>query len=174
MVPPLSNQNGEPPVSRLMTIPLELRLKIWRLLLLAWNVRVLGSSKQTSKSIRLFEFAMPLLCTCRQIYEEDTTVLHGENLWMFFTEENVLDNGEGWAFYSDKPRSQYVTFSQALSLPSHSQLKNLVKNPIPTVDVSYSDSEISRKSRTYRYAVAFDRHIKPQICSLISKRVLET
>ena len=91
------------------------------------------------------------------------------NLWMFFTEQKVLDCGEGWAFYSDKPRFQFITLNQALPLPSHSKLINLAKNPILTVDISYSNSKISKKSSTYLYVVAFNRYIISQICSLISK-----
>ena len=174
MIPLLFNKNGDPPVSRLMTIPVELRLKIWRLLLLAWNVRILDSSKQISNYVQLFEFAMPLLCTCRQIYEEAASVLYNENFWMFFTEENALNNKDGWAFYSDGPRSQFVTWNQAVCLPDQCKLKGLVKNPNLKVDISYSDLEMSKMSHKYQYAIAFDRYLLPQLCGLISKRALET
>ena len=151
-------------------------MKIWRLLFLAHNARVLdGSGSAESKNSPLFQFAMSLLYTCRTIYEEAAAVLYRENLWIFFTEENELWNRNGWAFYTNEStQNRVVTSHRGLPLYFHNKIKALVTNPVLTVDISYSDLEMSRSSRKYQFAVPFESCILHQICELLWHRALET
>ena len=171
-MPPLTHDNLEQPASRLLSIPSELRLEIWRLLLLPPNVRSLNGSHY-SKQSPLFQFAMPLLCTCRQIYNEAASVLYDENLWIFIKEENLLSNPSGWAFYtSESTGNEFVAHPGGIPLPHYSKLENLVKNPTLSVDISYSNLEARLRSpEQYRYAVPYERFVMDQICTLVGNRV---
>ena len=130
----ISDGDVEPSTSRLMAIPTELRLKIWRLLLLAPNVRVLDGFKRPGET-PLFEFAMPLLCTCRKIYNEASAVLYQENLWIVLAEENMFSNLHEWALYTDQNATSPIRAYRGISLPIYSKIKDLIKNPILTVDI---------------------------------------
>ena len=167
----ISDVEVELSTSRLMSIPTELRLKIWRLLLLAPNVRVLDGFKRSGTSPH-FDFAMPLLCTCRKIYNEASAVLYEENLWSVLTEENMVFNPHGRAFYTNQNTAGSIEEDRSISLPTYSKIKDSIKNPVLTVDISYSDPKMSEKSGKYQYAVAFDRYILLQICSVLWIRVL--
>ena len=84
-----SHSNLLPPILRL---PPELRLKIYRLLLLSdRTVRMvwLKENESTPQPNRLFP---AILCTCRLIYNEAAGVLYGENLFRAHRVDDTNDN----------------------------------------------------------------------------------
>ena len=153
-----------------MTVPREIRLEIWRLLLSATN-RYITKHRKWSEPSSFFDFDLSILVVCKKIYREAASVLYDENMWIFLSEENITANPRNLALYTGEPRQGMGIYESAgLLIPSQHRLEDLIKSPILSIDLSYRGPQPDSAFRKYKYAVAFERQIMPHICAMIWKR----